>query len=262
MWGSCGEVVILLLFGLGAGLFVGAASGTAGALLIPGLTMVMGYATPQAVGTSLAVDAVVGGTAGLIFVKNQHVDLRSSFLLIITGLGGALVGSSLTAKAPEAGLNVFIGLFLLLTGMSFLKNGAEGRLPVIPSRVRLAVVRQHKTTALLCLGFMVGLISGFSGLGGGRMMMLVLILILGYSVHTAVGTSLLLMLWVAGAGAISHSFQQEVVLSAVAILAPAAAAGAVTASVLANKVPENILARVVGAIIVVLGALRVIKTFL
>jgi len=257
----CGEAVIVMLLGLGAGLFVGTSSGTAGTLLIPGLTMVVGYATPRAIGTSLAVDVVIGGTAGLIFLRNNNVDLRSSFLLAVTGLAGAIMGSIFTADAPEAGMNVFIGLFLMLIGISFVKNGAKRNVYFVQNAAPLTVIRRHKTTALLCLGFIVGTISGFAGLGGGRMMMLVLILVLGYGVHTAVGTSFILMLFVAGVGAVSHAFHHEVVPGTVALLAPAAAAGALTASTVANKIDEDRLARVVGAIIVALGVLLAVRTF-
>ena len=41
----------------------------------------------------------------------------------------------------------------------------------------------------LCIGFLIGIISGIAGIGGGILLVPVLVILLGYPMHTAVGTS-------------------------------------------------------------------------
>lgn len=57
--------------------------------------------------------------------------------------------------------------------------------------------------AMLC-GLVIGWVCGFTGSGGGILMLTVFTLLLGYNLKVAVGTSTLIMTFVALVGAISH----------------------------------------------------------
>ncbi len=262
MLGNLAEVAMLLALGFGAGLFVGTASGTAGSILIPSFTLLVGYATPDAIGTSLAVDCVIGAVAGAVYLKNRHVDVQPALLLVAAALAGTLLGSRFTSYTPEAGLNVILGCFLVVIGIVLIKNGASKNVSVISSKIRARFLRRHRTATFLALGLAVGLISGFIGMGGGRMLAVILIFVVGYQIHTAIGTSLILMFFIAGTGAVSHALSHEIVPGAVALAAPAAAAGALVSAHYANRINEDTLARVVGGIILVLGAFLVVNLFL
>ena len=56
---------------------------------------------------------------------------------------------------------------------------------------------------MLC-GLVIGWVCGFTGSGGGILMLTVFTLLLGYNLKVAVGTSTLIMTFVALVGAISH----------------------------------------------------------
>jgi len=85
------------------------------------------------------------------------------------------------------------------------------------------------------------------------MVALFLIFILGYDLHTAIGTSLIMMFFIAGSGAIGHFLNNEVIVSAALIAGCAAVVGAMSGSIVANKVDENKLGRLIGVIFLVLG---------
>jgi len=89
--------ILPILAGFVSGIFVGAASGTAASLMIPILTVFMGFPLYRSIGTSLFVDCMIGVTAGMVFLKNKNIDIKSSKILIITGVTGAVVGSQFTA---------------------------------------------------------------------------------------------------------------------------------------------------------------------
>ncbi len=256
---NIGEIVVLLAAGFGAGLFVGTASGTAGSILIPSLTLLLGYATSDAIGTSLTVDCIIGMVAGAIYLKNQHVDVRPALLLVAAGLAGTLLGSRFTMYTPEAGLHVILGCFLVVVGVTLIRNGARKSIHALSSRLQSRFFRGHKTAVYIALGFAVGLLSGFIGMGGGRMLALILIFVLGYQIHTAIGTSLILMFFIAGTGAASHAYNGDIVPGAVVVLGAAAGMGALLSSTFANRIEEDTLARVVGAVVLVLGVFLLVN---
>lgn len=262
MLGNLVEVALLLAFGFGAGLFVGTASGTAGTILIPSFTLLIGYATPDAIGTSLAVDCVIGAVAGAVYIKNGHVDIKPAVLLVAAGLAGALLGSRFTGYTPEAGLNAILGCFLVAVGALLIKNGAHENIRYISSRMQCRFFSRHKTASFLVLGLAVGLISGFIGMGGGRMLALILIFVVGYRVHTAIGTSLVMMVFIAGTGATTHALANEIVLTAAALAGAGAAVGALLSSHVANRINEDTLARTVGVIVLVLGSVLIVHLLL
>jgi uncharacterized membrane protein YfcA len=45
------------------------------------------------------------------------------------------------------------------------------------------------TSIYLLIGFLIGIVSGLAGIGGGVLLVPVLVMLLGYPMHTAVGTS-------------------------------------------------------------------------
>lgn len=262
MLGNLVEVAMLLAFGFGAGLFVGTASGTAGSILIPSFTLLIGYATPDAIGTSLAVDCVIGAVAGAVYLKNRHVDIKPAMLLVAAGLAGALIGSRFTSYTPEAGLNAILGCFLVAAGALLIKNGAQKNIRYISGRIQSRFFTRHKTVSFLALGLAVGLVSGFIGMGGGRMLALILIFVVGYRVHTAIGTSLVMMVFIAGTGATTHALAGEIVFTAAALAGVGAATGALVSSHVANRINEDTLARVVGCIILVMGSFLLVHLLL
>jgi len=246
-------IIILLIFGFGSGISVSIASGNSGSFLIPCLTIFIGRSIYQAIGTSLLVDCIIGGVAGLIFLKNGNVDMRSGFPLAVTGIIGAILGSRFTSGASPLGLSIFIGLFLIIVGVNFIVTGVQRNVDFVEGKINLKLFKDNKTLSFVIIGFIIGLASGFSGMGGGGLVALFLIFILGYDIHTAIGTSLIMMFFIAGSGAVVHFLNNEVIVNVALIAGCAAVIGAMSGSIVANKVDENKLGRLIGVIFLVLG---------
>jgi uncharacterized membrane protein YfcA len=254
-------IILLIIFGFGSGVIVGIGSGTSGAFMIPCISVFLGYSIHQAIGTSLIVDCIIGGIAGLIFYKKGKVDLRSGLVLAFTGIIGAFIGSKFTSAAPESELNLFIGIILILLGLNFIINGIRKNVNYIESKFSFKLLKDHKIVSFIALGLIIGLISGFSGIGGGGIVVLVLVFILGYDLHTAIGTSLVMMFFIAGSGALGHAFNNNVIFDVALIAGFAAVVGAVSGSFFANRINEDKLGRLVGVVIVVLGLTILIRMY-
>jgi len=254
-------VIVLVISGFGSGMFVGMTSGTAGSFMIPCLTIFLGYSMHQVIGTNLIIDCIIGGVAGLIFLKNGNVDLRSVGPLACTGVIGAFIGSRFTSSAPESGLHILIGATLILLGANFIVNGIQSNINFIGNRFNFNWFKENKTLSFVVFGFVVGLISGFSGMGGGALFVIIFVFVLGYELHIAIGTSLIMMFFIAGSGAIGHVFDSGVIASAVMVAGGSAAVGAVSGSLFANRINENRLGRVIGVIILVFGIVIILNMF-
>jgi len=61
-----------------------------------------------------------------------------------------------------------------------------------------------KTAVLLITGAATGFLSGMMGVGGGTIMVPVMVILIGFSQHTAQGTSLLVMVPAGAIGAFTH----------------------------------------------------------
>ena len=109
-------------------------------------------------------------------------------------------------------------------------------------------------------GAVVGTICGFSGAGGGMMMLFLLTSLLSYELKTAVGTSVFIMTFLALVGAISHfTMLGEINWTALVICALSALLGAWLASRFANRATPRLLNRVIGACLVLLGAFHPVQ---
>ncbi len=255
------EILILAFFSIGVGIFVSTSSGTAGTLLIPFLTLVFGYSTYDIIGTSLAVDCMIGISASIIYLKHKNIEIKSAIYLVIFGVIGAIIGSQFTSSTPEIGLKSLIGFVLIFIGINFVINGVQKNLDFFNSKINFAYLRKNKTLSFSLLGIIIGIVSGFIGLGSSRMMAVVLIFVIGYRFHQAIGTSMIMMVFVAGTGAVSHSLNGNINLNLVAIAGIGAAIGALIGSTFAHRINEEKLARFAGMIITGIGLFMIIKTF-
>ncbi len=252
----------ILIAGFGSGLSVGMGSGTASPIIIPILTLLMSVSIHQAIGTSLFVDSIIGCTAGVLFLFHSRADLKTVLFLGVPGVLGAIIGSHFTSSASETGLNLFLGLIVIFIGINFLVNGIQKNLDLIQDRIDFIWFRENSKLFFPIFGVVLGGVSGFLGIGVGGIIALILIFVVQYDIHTAIGTSLLIMSLIAGSGAIGHIMAGEIVWNAVIFASTGAVIGALSGSMFANRINSDMLGRILGGIILVLGFLITMRTIL
>lgn len=256
------QILIILIATLGSGIIVGIGSGTAGAIMIPTITVFLSYSIHRAIGTSLIFDCIIGLVAGIIFIKKQKVKIKPALILGTSGIIGAFIGSRYTSIAPENGLNLIIAVLLIILGISFIINGVRKNADLLQSKFKFNLFKKNQTITFILFGFIIGIISGFSGIGGGGVVALGLIFILEYDVHTAIGTSLIMTFLIAGSGATGHILNGEYITPVAIIGSIGIAVGAFLGAVFANKINEDKLGRVIGVIVLILAIGIIIKFFL
>lgn len=170
------------------GLILGLVGGGGSILAVPLLVYVVGVSSAHiAIGTS-AIAVAGSALANLIpHWRSGHVKWRCALVFSAAGVAGALGGSSLAKLIDGQQLLALFGaLMLVVGGVMLTGRGGAG-----DAGVRLTMGTARRLMPRLALiGFAVGVLSGFFGIGGGFLIVPGLMLATGMPLSYAVGTSL------------------------------------------------------------------------
>lgn len=180
----------LLATGSGAivGLVLGLIGGGGSILAVPLLVYLVGVSPAHvAIGTSaLAVSVSAFGNL-LPHARAGNVKWRCAAVFAAAGVVGALLGAELAKALDGDKLLVLFGLVMVVVGLFILRKREGTGDP----DVRLTTDTAPELLPLLLgIGFAVGTLSGFFGIGGGFLIVPGLILSTGMPLTSAIGTSL------------------------------------------------------------------------
>jgi len=225
------EVLLLLLIGLIAGTLGGLLGLGGGAIMLPALDFWLGYSSPSAIGTTLfaVIFTVISGAYGHFIRKNTRNEISRD--ISIGGIMGILVGSFIfTLLLNEIRvLNLCMGVFFLLPAYMMTRDGIKKQNENHLGSTNETLVTRFGISQrawLLGLGFVVGLITGTLGLGGGFLLVPGITYGIGLTIHLAVGSSMLAVVPITIAGSLVKLAQGLVVLPAAICLAIGSVAGA------------------------------------
>jgi uncharacterized membrane protein YfcA len=159
---------------------------------------------------------------------------------------------------PGAVMGGFSTVMTFFLGIKFIVK------PIVTTKEAMEKTSEKKRIigSVVC-GSIVGYICGFVGAGGGMMMLLLLTSVLGYELKTAVGTSVFIMAFTALTGAVSHfalgGMPDILVLSLCVVFT---LIFALIAAKIANKAKPVTLNRIVGIVLVTLGAAILITEYI
>jgi len=103
------------------------------------------------------------------------------------------------------------------------------------------------------LGLFVGIICGVFGAGGGGMILIILVFILHYPIHVAVGTSSFIMMITAASGTAGYVGYGNINIYAGLFASVPTVLAAWLGALVANRVSERALGRIIGAVLTTLG---------
>lgn len=250
-------ILITIFAGLGAGLGTGLAGMSAAAVIAPMLIAFLDVEPFTAVGIALASDVLASAVSALTYGKNKNVDIKNSWILLVTVLLFTVVGSFVASKVSANVMGGFSMYVTLLLGIKFIIK------PINTTKEQmLDVSKKRKIVGSLCSGVIVGFICGFVGAGGGIMMLLLLTSVLGYELKTAVGTSVFIMTFTALFGAVSHFAIGDSPDILILVLCVASTLlFAQLSALFANKASPKVLNRVLGVVLTALGAAIIIVNY-
>ncbi|MFT4249742.1 MAG: sulfite exporter TauE/SafE family protein [Candidatus Woesearchaeota archaeon] len=236
------EFITLLIAGLGAGIITGLLSASAVIFAAPIMIVFLGVPPYQAIGIALALDVFASTTATQIYKKNKNTNLKDAKTLLLTAIVFVIIGSFLSVNIPPSSLGWLLGLGVIISGIA-----------IYARRNNIPRLHNTKPAYEVLAGILIGLIAGVFGGGGGLTILFALVFLLKYRIHEAIGTSVLIMIFVAFFGAVTHYLYQPFNLAYLLIASTGGVIGAYYSSIIANHLDEKLLIKIVGSILVLLG---------
>ncbi|TCL61879.1 hypothetical protein EDC14_103151 [Hydrogenispora ethanolica] len=245
----------LLLLGGFIGILTGMFGVGGGFLLTPCLKILFGIPYPVAVGSGLAQIFLAGTYSTWKHGKNGNIDLRMGLLMTGGAVAGTDIGVSLLKQLGTGGtviLNsrtftvadlVMSGLFLVLmtvTGLYIQHEASHSSGDEVASAIaqnlqgyrmppQMAFPKSNIPSLSLWIpliaSFLVGILTGLLGVGGGFINFPLLVYVIGVPTYVAVGTSAFQILFASGYGALRHAWQGHVELLLVLLLLVGSLAG-------------------------------------
>lgn len=109
------KVLLVLAVGTGVGFLTGLFGVGGGFVIVPALTLLLGFAMPQAIGTSLLVVAINSAMALLFRINMAHLDWRVAVPFTVAAVVGVQLGSRVADRLdPERSLRAFAAGLILL----------------------------------------------------------------------------------------------------------------------------------------------------
>jgi len=223
---------VFLLLGLGGAIgFLSGMFGVGGGFLMTPMLIFLGVPPTVAVGTgtNLIVASSVSGV--MAHWRRGNVDFHMGGLLFGGGIVGSWLGVWLFKSLREAGqidlvISLFYVVFLAIVGtlMSFesaraaLRRNTRRRRKAhqhnwfhgLPLKMRFRRSKLY-VSALppVLVGFLMGLLAAFMGVGGGFIMVPVMIYLIGMPTSVVVGTSLFGIVVISTVSSLAHAVQNQ-----------------------------------------------------
>jgi len=261
------ESLIFLLVGFASGILTGLTGGSAAMISAPILILFLGYEPFFAIGITFLINFFSSITAFFTYYKNGYYKIVEALPIFIPALFGVLIGSEISADIENTVLSNLIGSIVLVAGIFFIfkksnSNNFNKKINIKAKNKNYFEKKSFKTFILILLGLILGIFTGISGFSGGIGFLLILTLFFKYEIHTSIGTSIFIMLFVDLIGAFGHLKESYTSLSPIFLLAPLGAIiGANISSRISISFTEKQLNRIIGIILSILGILLIIKKF-
>jgi uncharacterized membrane protein YfcA len=213
------ELALLLIGGVGAGLFGSLLGLGGGVLIVPLLTLGFDLPIREAVGVSLVCVIVTSGASASVFLRRRVANLRLGMVLELATAAGALLGGLIAFLLNERMLAFLFAILLAYVALTMLRAGRAVSAPASagPGGTAGAPVVPEKPGSLSGPGYRVrriwfgaasgmgaGVVSALLGIGGGVVMVPAMHVAMQVPLRVATATSNLMIGVTATASAIIY----------------------------------------------------------
>jgi len=225
------SVNLVLMLGLGAAVgFLSGMFGVGGGFLLTPFLIFSGIPASIAVATGANQIVATSVSGALAQWRRDNIDFRMGAVLIAGGVAGALIGVILLKalrEAGQAGLIISLTYVALLSGVGALmlaesvrairrtrrgkpasvrKPGQHYWVHRLPLKLRFPRSRLYiSAIPPLVIGWVVGLLTAFLGVGGGFIMVPVMIYLLRMPTNVVIGTSIFQIIFVTAVVSVLHA---------------------------------------------------------
>lgn len=273
-------IVIAVIAGLAIGALMGALGGGGAVVAVPLFVYVFAFDSAGATSSSLLIVAIGAAFGVLSHARRRNVRVGHGLVFGALGIGGAAVGTRLAHQVSQPVLlSAFAALLLVVaatmarsavrTGTGAGAGSGDGEAPdgrgrepadgnaqpasasrsrvrpggdIAPPSVGGTARPVRRWVGTLGAASVVGILTGFFGVGGGFVVVPALTLVLGLEMAVAVGTSLLVILInTASALVVRGGVTGVVDMPLVWTVAGAAIVGTAVGAAIGDRLPERVL---------------------
>ncbi|MFZ1700764.1 MAG: sulfite exporter TauE/SafE family protein [Pyrinomonadaceae bacterium] len=249
-------MTVLFLIGLilsaVIGLSLGLIGGGGSILTVPILVYLLGIDPHEAVAMSLAVVGATSVLGSFLHWRRDNVDLSTGALFGISGIVGALLGSPLTKLVSAQTLLLIFGVLMLAVAVSMIWKRKHS--------VAETLHKPHPMRGIIA-GFLVGVLTGFLGVGGGFLIVPALVFFGGLDIKKAIGTSLFVIFLNCAAGLIGHLSRSPFDWRIAAGVTTLAVGGAVIGTLLSSRIAPRRLQSMFAVLILGVAVFLVVKNY-
>lgn len=262
------------------GLSLGMLGGGGSILTVPVFVYLLGYAAKPAIAMSLPVVGITSFAGALGHLRAGNLHLRTAVPFGAATMMGAYLGARLSVFVSGTAQLVLLSLIMMASAISMFRSsmkkrtaGATGKGNVningngnadidgsTNANANSDATRTPSSLAIIVLvGFLVGMMTGTIGVGGGFLIVPALVLLAGVSIHQAIGTSLLVISVTTAAGYAGYAGRFDIPWKFLGIFAAIAVSGSLAGVTLSQRVPAAKLKRAFATLLIVIGALMLYK---
>ena len=187
------------------GLTLGLIGSGGSAITVPVLVYLVGHGGKVSIAESMAIVGIISLVAAVPYGRKHQIDWHSVVYFGVPGMLGTYIGSWLGGLANELIQLMLFGFILLIAAASMLRRtqtvgDTQSEQPTFhaPSQstekeAASAIAESTPTALILLEGMVVGLITGFVGVGGGFLIVPALVILGKLPMRLAIGTSLVII---------------------------------------------------------------------
>lgn len=258
---------VLLLTGLTAGILGSVAGLGGGIVVVPALLYfsqvltVFPHMTPAiAAGTSFVIVLMTGASSTLSYVRQRRIDYRGGLLFVLGSAPGAWAGAHFSQFLNPNLFYILFGMLIITVSLVLRKKDKRGR-----KQINWKIQRQYTDAAgqqydygyspflAVVISFVIGLIGGMFGIGGGSLFVPLMLLLFRFPPHLATATSMFVIFLSSVAGSATHMLLGNVNWWTLLWLAPGAWIGAMIGAGISRRLSGTLLITVLQIIFILLG---------
>lgn len=242
------QILLSLFSGLIVGFSLGLIGGGGSILAIPLLIYLVGFHHPHiAIGTT-ALAVGVNAYLNLIpHARKRHVVKKDGLLFTAPGIAGVLLGAQLGLITPGNDLLFIFALLMIAIAIYMLRRKCVDAASETPP-LRGGLFK------ILGIGFLVGLSSGYFGIGGGFLIVPGLIYSAGLNIIQAIGTSLMAVGTFGVVTAARYAISGDMNLLISVLFVSGGVAGGWGGALLASRIRRRRLTQLFAVIIILVAA--------
>lgn len=246
------KLIVGTILAVCIGITLGLIGGGGSILALPILKYVMGIETKSAVAMTLAIVGTVSFIGVIPHWQQGNVNFKTAFIFSPAAMLGAYLGAriaSLPAIDSTIQLICFAAMMLVAAFFMIRKSNSKSK----EQKHHKSDEKYHvKSNILMILveGLVVGIVTGFVGVGGGFMIIPALVLLGKTPMKEAIGTSLLIITFKSIAGFAGYFGQVPVDINIMIIFTIAASLGTIFGAYLTNFIKPKLLEKSFGYFVI------------